>query len=1116
MFDDTTLGPRVLANPSMLLHTVIQELQSRLGGDVVIPDANNAFTLLLDASSSMTSQFVRQEDARYEMLYKARAQTAEELYPFLSDYDYVSLMASPASLQFRLILDKNWVIANAVDYDETHSRLEIPDTTKIRLGNRYFGLYYPIQIMVNKTSQVVDVNYDIEAVNPLKAYSTNMLDSVSEYRYSGVDFLDLVFDAWQFTTAVYNEQAVLETGFSKSYPYSDQFYAARVYTYLNGAWQELSYSMSTMVYDTSTPTAIISPYTDTSTVKIYIPQIYFTSGLVGQQIKIVLFTTEGEISATIAQSDAIGIQINFDTTSSIYSAPLALVPSLEIIPYNTTSIKGGSNPMTFSDFRKAVIGGTLYTEAPISNLQLNAAVEKYGYTLYKYIDNITDRLLFAGAALQFTDGSAVPTVSCGVRLSDTYLNGDPSTILTQTDGLVTILPSTIFKYDPNTNLSRPITNAETTYLQNLPTSSFVTELNTNRYTRQPFHIVLDTNSKYPVAKTFNLMTPSMTSLIFNNENVRSAAQLSVTNAVITHLNSGTGGYQVRIGVKRSAALSTANPTTDMKILFYTTDKTGVRVHFEATYVNSVNGIDVFEIIVPTSYHITIDGYLSSTALDSNNDTFDASLALSSTFDIRLGVLKTIDPVVEQSSVLAADVEYQYTTDWLIVAQQTMGIMFGEDMSALLYNIVTTTWGPEVYDTYTDDVYKTYNKDQYLFNADGTLASQITTDPKTKVKSLTLVKLFSDGDQIFTGTDFTIQVMTTQLIPTSTIAVSSVANIRVGTPVSGAGIPVGTTITAVDTAHATITLSNTPSVITAGTGYVVQNRITTTAVTTAQTHAGDTVILGDVVHCVAGMTVKGLNIPDGTTIKTVDAPTSTVTLSQATTAALPIGTTLYIYDASGPVSKLHSKGDIKLDLYGNKVTVKSRSNVYTVHMAQIDARLYASEDAEDVAYVDSIPALISTNAHVLDTVRSNMFERTELFYRPYKTLGSSTFGIGDNVTMTLDLGLSFSVVYYMTQGVLDNTSLTAQIKEQTISLISEYVVSQSVLISDIFDLLKANFAGNIVSLDVLGINNDPALQTIVVQENEAVPSVARVLSQDVDGSLVMTPDITVTFKLSASK
>lgn len=1115
MFDDTTLGPRVLANPSMLLYTVIQELQSRLGGDVVIPDANNAFTLLLDASSSMTSQFVRQEDARYEMLYKARAQTAEELYPFLSDYDYVSLMASPASLQFRLILDKNWVVANAVDYDDTHSRLVIPDTTKIKLGNRYFSLYYPIQIMVNKTSQVVDVTYDIETVNPLKSFSTNMLDSVSEYTYSGIDFLDMVFDAWQFATSVYNEQAVLETGFSKSYPYTDQFYAARVYTYLNGSWQELAYSMSTMVYDTSTPTAIISPYTDTSTVKIYIPQIYFTSGLVGQQLKVVLFTTEGEISATIAQADASGTQINFDTTSSIYSAPLALVPSLEIIPYNTTSIKGGSNPMSFSDFRKAVIGGTLYTEAPISNLQLNAAVEKYGYTLYKYLDNITDRLLFAGAALQFTDGSAVPTVSCGVTLNDSYLNGDPSTILTQTDGLVTILPSTIFKYDASTNLSRPITNAETTYLQNLPTASLVTELNTNRYTRQPFHVVLDTNNKYPVAKTFNLMTPTMTSLIFNNENVSSAAQLSVTNAVITHLNSGTGGYQVRIGVKRSAALSSADPTTDMKILFYTTDKTGVRIHFEATYVNSVNGIDVYEIIVPTSYHITVDGYISSTALDTNNNTFGASLALSSTFDIRLAVLKTIDPTVEQSSILSADVEPQYTANWLIVAQQTMGVMFGEDMSSLLYNIVTTTWGTEVYDTYTADVYKTYNKDQYLFNADGTLASQITTDPTTNTKSLTLVKLFNDGDQILTGTDFSITVSTSQLIPTATVAVSSVAHIRIGTPVSGAGVSVGTTVKAIDTVNNTITLSAIPSVITAGTTYIVQNRITTTSVTTAQAQAGVTVVLADVTYCVVGMTVVGLNIPTGTTLQAIDASTSTITLSQATTAALSVGTTLYIYDASGPVSKLHSAGDIKLDIYGNKVTVKSRSNVYTVQMPQIDARLYASEDVDDVAYVESIPSLISTNAHVLDTVRSNMFERTELYYKPYKTLGSSTFGIGDNVTMTLDLGLSFSVVYYMTQGILDNTSLTAQIKEQTISLISEYVVSQSVSISDIFDLLKTNFAGNIVSLDVLGINNDPALQTIVVQENEAVPSVARILAQDVDGSLVMTPDITVTFKLAAS-
>lgn len=1114
MFDDVTLGPRILANPTQTQALMIQALQDRMGGNVVIPDVNNAFTFLMDGSTSLCAQFVQQEDKKYEALYKLRSRTAAELYPFLSDYDYVNLMASPASIKFRLIVLKSWIVDNAVSYDSGYSKLVIPATSSFQVGSLPFGMYYPIQIMVNKTSSVTSATYDLSTTNPLFTASTNQLDSVSTYTYSGQEYLDFVFDAWQFATVVKNEIATTDTGFTKTYVYTDQFYAARTFTLLNGTWVEMACSLSQMAYDPQKATVLITPLIDTNTLTVEIPQIYFQTGLVGQQFKIFIYTTRGAITATISDNDALNTQANFDPSSSIYSAPLAQIPSMNIVPYNTTTVSGGGDPMTFDEFRNAVVYNELYTGAPVSNMQLNAAVSKYGFSLLKYIDNITDRILFAGTALNFSDGSTVPTVVSGILLNNTYITGDPSTIIPFSDNLVTILPSTIFRYDANTDIVTPCLDADVQYLKSLAVEDLVTVLNTTTYLKQPYHLVLYTGEQYPTAKTFNLMNPKMTSVIFEYEDAHSASQLSVTNAIVTHQNEGVGGYTIQVGVVVSAALANVDPS-QLIVLLYTTDQTGNRMHYEAGYSGTTNNVLVFTVTIPTTYHITLDGYITSTALDTYGNSTQLNLSLDTTFDVRLGVAPSLEPTVTQDNTLAAGVDSMYLKNWLIVSQQTLAIQFGEDMSALLYNIVNTTWSSQVYSTYTEDVYQTYSKDGYLFSADGTIVSQVVTSGTTK--SLQLVKIYSKGDPVLSGAPITTIISQTQSIPTNVINVENVQGYLIGMIVSGIGIQPGTTITGIDSTAQTLTLSNTPTAVVSGNGVSALSPLITQSIYTAQAEASPVITLTDATSVVPGMTVYGLNIPEGTTVQSIDSDnnTNTITLSSATTAPLPAGALVYIVNLTGPKLYLHRVGDLKVDASGASVLVNDRSNVFRVTAPLFDARLFASQDATDVAFMNALPALISTTAHQLDTVRQNMFERTSLYYVPYKTLGTATFGIGDGNTSQLSLALSFTVTYYVTDAVKNNTSLTETMTSQTIELLENYVTQGSIAIFEIYELLNDNLGGNFVSVDIGGINNDPSLQTLVVETSQAVPSIARVIDQAADGTLYLSPDITVNYKLTAT-
>ena len=350
----------------------------------------------------MVAQAVRLAEKKFETLYPVRAVTAAELYPHMSDFDYLNLTASPASVSFNLILDKDWLVANSAIFDTNYNKVIIPNSTVITLGGRKFGLYYPIDILINRTTGSILATWDLSVENPLFQQSSNFLTDVVEYTVGGLNLLALTFTAYQFSKTTFTEISTTSMGFNKSYSYTDQFYAARVFSMVNNVWTELAYTLSQTIYDPTTPTAILTIMSDTNTLQIQIPQVYFTTGVVGQQVKVELYTTQGALSVTIAQTDAQSVTANFDTASSPFATILAQPPTMVLVPYNQTQISSGSNGMSFTQLRQSVINSDLYSQVPITPLELTAAANKLGFSLTKYLDNITDRIYFASSTLDFT------------------------------------------------------------------------------------------------------------------------------------------------------------------------------------------------------------------------------------------------------------------------------------------------------------------------------------------------------------------------------------------------------------------------------------------------------------------------------------------------------------------------------------------------------------------------------------------------------------------------------------------------------------------------------------------------------------------------------------------
>ena len=746
VFENTQLASSVLANPASIQGLVLTELQDRFNGAVSVADPNNSFNLMLEATSSINAQSVRWMKQEFAAQYAVRARTSADLYNNMSDFDYLSMVAGPASTTLNLTFNIDYLIANAANYDSTYNRVVIPVGTQFYVGPLTFGIYYPINIDINVITSNVNVLWDTTTTNPLFALSTNMVPFV-QYSSGGLNLITLTIPVSQFITSTITYAVVEQQGFIQNIAYTDQFYAARVFTNLpTGTWTELAYTLSETVYDPTNPTAKLTIQNDTSTLTVSIPQIYFTNSQIGNQVMVVIYTTQGEITLDLTSVEVSNCNCNFGLSSgatSVYSNILANLATIDLTPAETV-ITGGSSALSFTALRNLVINGGLYTSVPVTPAELSAYASKQGFTITKFIDNVTNRIYYASNTIS---GGAngyvmVTTATIGVVLPAVGTTSTlPSTILNFTaQNAVTILPTTIYSYNPTTNGCTPLTETQLTILKGMTPAEFATEVNNNSYTQCPFHIVTYTESQYPVTKSFNLMNPSVNTINFIADNVELTPQMSVVSAVVIHNNNGTGGYTIRLGVSKTPAM-VAIAESNITVYMSAIDINGDIFYGIATLTGTAGSLYVYELNIPTNYYISQQDTFQSTMLvTTETGAVTVDIPLSTTFTVTFLIAPSLYPNVAQNINLVNNITAPYNT-LLGVCQQQINVIFGVDLSSQIYNSTNALWSATPYATWPQNVYLTYPHDVYETNAEGGLVYTVVNN---EVK---LTKLHSAGDQI---------------------------------------------------------------------------------------------------------------------------------------------------------------------------------------------------------------------------------------------------------------------------------------------------------------------------------------------------------------------------------
>lgn len=965
MFEDKSTLIKQCNSPMNIAALALKELQARLGGTRIIADPNSPFCHLLEFGSSISAYVVQAIEEKFPLLYAHRAQTMEDLFLHMSDYDYLRLYGSPASTTLRLILPKKYLIENALNFNENYKQVTIPKDTVFMIGKYPFGMYYPINILINNYTRTFTVVYDTTKSNPLFTLTKNIVNKYDSV-YNSLEFLVIDFPIYQFSKSTIEETVDGSIGFIKKYTFNNNFYAVRIFSYKNGEYLELGQSLSKLVYDTARPTALVQVMQDEHKLKITIPQIYFDEELIGSKIIVEVYTTLGPLDIDTTNISGASIRANFglrsrDTTE--FSSILKNLPFDTAMTLNGNKISGGSNAIDIETLRKRIVYDNLVQTVPITEKDIEVYLNDSGFYVKKYIDNVTDRIYYAYRTLRDREGSIIPSMTLQMRMLEQYATDPVYTgFLRQNDGSIVALPTNLYQYIEETNDVVPLTIEELQTLHDMNKQELADTLNTAQYMRTPFHVRFSLGNDYPHARSYNLMNPTVDKIIFVAENYDISSKMMTYAALVTHLNEGMGGYDVDLSVSKSDDLENI---AESDILIYAVVKTteGYWIGRPVDFIQKRDTWYQYRFHIDTNYHLTERNEIGVTNFQ--NEVYvlaEHSVPLTSDFYLIYMVKKSALEGVnygEASQNVSAGVPQKYLNDYVALTRQYVTISLGHPLDDIIKNNIEIAAGGKQYAVWDHNVPAVYPNDIYQRDENGSL--QYTVNEQGELE---LIKLHSAGEQML--------------------------------------------------------------------------------------------------------------------------------------------------DEAGQPIMAHKVGDVRYSANGEPIVAKDNIKIFYTDLMFIDAKVFASERTAEMTFASELPAILEQYFNAVRNVQQQLLERTKLYFRCVRTAGTANFNMGNGIISKQNIEMTFRIRCYVQSYVKNDLTVQNIITDAICSAIEENIQTKEISMMQIFSQVKEKLSDYIEHFTLLGINDDLTVQTFIIQDEDAQPSLRRRLVLTDDNILSLEKSLDIEF------
>lgn len=744
---NTQLG-NIIRNPKAAVRVAFDLLERLTEGDVVMVDASNPFAYSLEMAAVMTNYGLLQGEALGRRLYPSMAKTQEDVYLHMADIDYLDRFATPAETVVGFVMPLQEIYGKAVPInDGTGAKaLVIPRHTSITSGEFTFTIQYPIviKVMYNNT---LSVYMDLTNKAPNYTPVTNILNW-SKSQIEANDWIVIDAPVQQVKIISNVIQLTAFTGYSKTYTFDDSFYYARAYVQgTNGVWGEISVTHQEQIYNPNKATVCLQVFN--SSVKMYIPQIYFQNGLIGGTVRLDIYTTKGKLNENLSENQVSTFKIKFqdlDTPLTEYSTPFNKFTNISAM--TRVNVSGGSAPITFTELHKRVTARSAFTEGlPISDNQLGAMLKKQGFDINTTLDNVTKRQYCATRELPPpSNATTVTGLGCSIQTVGFTLNDlKVNPIVFDSTKRATINPTTLFVHD--TGGIRVLDDTGRDELKAIADASpdgIANIVNNTQYHYSPFHYVFDMSAQTFNVRPYHLSSPKITARYVYQQNNGLGLSIRSSQYGIQYLPNGEG-YTIVLVLEENASINQFTADRITLQLSYLVPDSSKRAWIKGRLITPVesngkptNNVWAFAFDVFSTFDINSQHHLdiSSTGYP---------VALTQEFDI-LMVVKDFHPETATAGDIDAIIskvdlnEYDYMSTYLGATQEKITVVFGTYLEHLWRRSRTVVDSTE-YRRYDSDVPEHWTKDFYKLDPSGNI--EIQYDYETSEIKTTLLHRAGD-------------------------------------------------------------------------------------------------------------------------------------------------------------------------------------------------------------------------------------------------------------------------------------------------------------------------------------------------------------------------------------
>jgi hypothetical protein len=215
--------------------------------------------------------------------------------------------------------------------------------------------------------------------------------------------------------------------------------------------------------------------------------------------------------------------------------------------------------------------------------------------------------------------------------------------------------------------------------------------------------------------------------------------------------------------------------------------------------------------------------------------------------------------------------------------------------------------------------------------------------------------------------------------------------------------------------------------------------------------------------------------------------------------------------------LHLAGDPMISSNGITPVIQAREVRYRVSMVHINKRILYSGDistyanyADNDAYIAAVRNLILDNCRTVSTVKGRLLPNTDIYFRPSKSIGVSSFKVSSSIIEEYNLEIAVGVKLYVARRVIGDAELQTTLRNAVIKILDRYTPKEIFSLTEIAKTIVAELNDLVRAVDIEGIDGRLINQTLIHASDDSVLNLKHKLVIGNDGIVRIDRDVNLTF------